>query len=148
MSRIALLLLLLLSVALGCGGKKPAPPAAKSGEGAIPRVDLRTRSQANLRQLSQAYQLALTTSPPRNVDDLKAQLEGGDRILISPVDEQPYEIVFGVDPSKLASNSQETLLIWEKVGDKDGNRNVVTAGGQVKQVSRAEFEKMPKATGK
>jgi hypothetical protein len=136
----------LVIVASGCGGKKP--PAPTKGEGAIPRLDLRTKSQANLRQLSQAYQLALTTSPPRNLDELKAQIEGGDRLLISPVDEKPYEIVYGIDPGKLQTNSQETLLIWEQVGDKDGNRNVATAGGQVKFISAAEFEKAPKAKGK
>jgi hypothetical protein len=137
------LTLLLLVAATGCGGSKTPP---KGGD--IPRVDLRVKSHANLQQIKFAYLTALTTSPPRNLDDLKAQLEGGDRMLTSPVDNQPYEIVYGVDPAKLQTPTSETLLVWEKTGDKDGNRNILTAGGQIKQVTAAEFEKMPKAKGK
>lgn len=142
--RLAIILAGLLLVSCGCGGQKA--PAEKGG--AIPRVDLRVKSQANLQQISRAYQLALTMSPPRNLDDLKAQLEGGDRILTSPVDQQRYEIVYGVDPSKLQTPSSETLLAWEKTGDEKGNRNILTAGGQVREVTAAEFDKMPKAKGR
>jgi hypothetical protein len=163
MSRMLLPVVLAFSlvVAVGCGRKKspvasaPAPtqtPAARSGGGggsAIPRVDLRVKSQNNLKQIGIGYSIALTTGAPRSIDDLKASLEGADKLLASPVDEQPYEIVWGVEPSQVPTGSSETLLAWEKTGDKNGSRNVLMADCKtVRLVSAAEFEKLPKAKGR
>jgi hypothetical protein len=162
MSRMLLPVVLAFSliVAVGCGRKKspvasapaPAPTqavGARPGGSAIPRVDLRVKSQNNLKQIGIGYSIALTTGAPRNIDDLKANLEGADKLLTSPVDEQPYEIVWGVEPSQVPTGSSETLLAWERTGDKNGSRNVLMADCKtVRPVSAAEFEKLPKAKGR
>lgn len=130
-------------IACGCGQTNPAPK-----RGGIGRLDLRIKSEANLRQIGVAYQAALTTSPPRGPEDLKAYLDNAERILTSPRDKKPYHIVWGVDPSRLSTPTAETIIAWEQTPDQDGGRVVLMADMHTcKYLTEGEFASTTKAKG-
>lgn len=104
------------------------------------RPDLRIASQNNLRQIGIAYLNACSQDrPPANVEELKAHLDGP-AVLQSPRDQQPYEIVWGVDLTRLPDGGAGILLAWEKTGDKEGGRCVLLGNGQPGYVTAKEFE--------
>lgn len=133
------------------GGGQPAAAASGAGPGSVGVLNRVNRDKCllQLRQVYLAYTLCITSngSPPRDSNDLKAQMEGGDKLLKSPRDGQPFKIAFNVDPAKLSTPTEDTLLAWEATADSDGNRCVLAANGVGYYFSEAEFQKKirPKA---
>ena len=123
---------------LGCS--RPSPPTENP-------------SAANLRTISQAYDLVLFKKgrPPQNVDDLKPFLkelranEDPDVLLRSPNDNEPYEIVWGVNLDNASNIS--AVLAHEKNG-VNGTRYVITVARLVKTMGDEDFQHATLATGK
>jgi hypothetical protein len=123
---------------LGC--TEPQQPAV--GGGGIPRPDQRVQMQSNLKQIGLAYKTAAITGAVRGPDDLGKELAP---LLKSVRDDEPLEIVWKVDPSKV-QNAGATRLAWEKTGDRQKNRYVLMADcTTVQLLSEAEFHKTPAA---
>jgi len=126
MSRTVTCFGLLAVLLAGCAIKVTEPKSASQARNAA-QAELRRKSEANLRELGQAYLLALASAPPKNIEDLKAHMQQADQGLVSPRDQQPYETVWGVDPDRLPDPANETALAWEKSADADGSRCVLLA---------------------
>jgi hypothetical protein len=160
--------LLVVLSAFGCTSRKTTAPATSTAPASGPtsggggggadiaavssmRLDLRTKSLANLRNLGIAYQTALASGgrPPRGPDELKAYLEGGDRFFKSPYnDNRPYEFAWGLDPARLQGSSATTLLAWEQSPDDVGGRCVLLANMNAQYVTAADFAQMHKPPGR
>lgn len=110
----------------GCAIKVTEPKSAAQARNAA-QAELRRKSEANLREIGQAYHLALANAPPKNAEDLKAHMQQSDQVFVSPRDQLPYEIVWSVDPDRLPDPATETMLAWEKSADSDGSRCVLLA---------------------
>lgn len=94
-----------------------------------------------LRTLGEAYRAHLTHAkkPPRAAD-----LAGVFGDLTSARDNEPFEIVWGVDLGKLPDGGSGMRLAWEKTAAADGSRCVLMADGKTaKAVTAAEFEALP-----
>ena len=126
---------------LGCGdGHSSQAPAV--GGGGIPRPDQRVQMQSNLKQIGLAYKTAAIGATVRGPDDLGKDLTP---LLKSPRDDEPLEIVWKVDPSRV-QDAGKTRLAWEKTGDRDKGRWVLMADcSTVQYLTEAEFAKTPAA---
>lgn len=136
----------LMLIPFGCDASKDMGKTGGKDSHSSKRVDLKRDSQNNLRNIGTAYSTALTTEGRvKGMKELKQYLErGSEKIFTSPVDEQPYEIVFNVDLSRAADRGN-LLIAWEKTGDTEGGRNVLKADFSVAKLSPNEFEEAPKA---
>jgi hypothetical protein len=144
-SKLAMLLgsIALTAMLLGCGDSHSSPAPAVQGGSGIPRPDQRLQMQSNLKQIGLAYKIAASGAAVRGPDDLGKEFAG---LLKSVRDDQPLEIVWKVDPSKV-QNASMTRLVWEKTGDRDKGRYVLMADcTTVQYLTEAEFKKMPAAT--
>jgi hypothetical protein len=140
-SKFAVLLGSIALTVLQLGCAEPQQPAV--GGGGIPRPDQRVQMQSNLRQIGQGYKIAALQGTVRGPDDLG---KGFAPLLKSVRDDQPLEIVWKVDPSKV-QNAGATRLAWEKTGDRDKGRYVLMADcTTVQYLTESEFTKTPAAT--
>jgi hypothetical protein len=121
------------------GGGVPQPAV---GGGGIPRPDQRVQMQSNLKQIGLAYKTAAIGGVARGPDDLGREFAG---LLKSVRDDEPLEIVWKVDPSRV-QNASTTRLAWEKTGDREKGRYVLMADcTTVQYLPEAEFKKTPAA---
>jgi hypothetical protein len=124
------LALLLVS---GCSSKKPITELSKDEE-AINIVGRAYRDAS----------LALKRGPT-NVKELKPYLKkygDPDRSLVSPNDGEPYQIVWGLMPSRPGRSSVENpILAYEQTG-KDGKRYVLDCMLKVHHLTDKEFTAM------
>lgn len=139
---------------VGCERKVAMPtgtsPTQPQQAGAVKnRVD-KEKAQQYMRQLYIAYMATQAMSPegPRSEEDLKAQLEGGDKLLKSPRDGQKFIICYGVNLSNLPKGASETLLMWESTANSEGARCGVLADGRPVYLTEDEFRRFPKANDK
>ena len=66
--------------------------------------------------------------------------------MVSARDNQPFEIVWGVDLAKLPNGGTGYRLAWEKTGAADGSRCVLLADAKTARVATAaEFAALPAA---
>jgi hypothetical protein len=96
-----------------------------------------------LRSVGNAYRehLAREKTPPQAVD-FEELLD----VWRSHRDDQPFEIVWGVDLTRLPDGGTGRRLAWEKTGAADGSRCVLLADGKTaKVVAPPEFEALPTA---
>src|SRR5262245_30444540 len=122
----------------GCGG------AAKEQPNPTPD---------HLRKILQAFDLANYEKRrgPNDADELRSYLkqvngvDDPDELLLSPNDNQPYEIVWGVN--LLNEENPGAVVAYEQKG-VSGKRYVITAARVVKEMSDAEFSGAAFATGK
>jgi hypothetical protein len=129
----------LTAMLLGCG----EPPQPAVGGGGIPRPDQRVQMQSNLKQIGLAYKAAAILGTVRGPDDLGKELTP---LLKGVRDDQPLEIVWKVDPSKV-QNAGATRLAWEKTGDRKNGRYVLMADcTTVQYLAGPEFKETPAAT--
>lgn len=137
---------LIMLVAAACEASKDMGKTTDKDGHSSKRVDLKRISQNNLKNIGTAYSTALTTEGRvKGMKELQQYLErGSEKLFTSPVDEQPYEIVFNVDLSRAADRGN-LLIAWEKTGDTEGGRNVLKADFSVAKLSSNEFEEAPKA---
>jgi hypothetical protein len=123
------LALLLLA---GCSGKQAGQ--LNSEEQALVNLGLAYREAS-----------AALKRGPTSVAELKPYLEkygNPDDLLVSANDGQPYEIVWGVIPSRPARGFQtQRLLIYEKVG-KHGKRYALDCMLKIHHLSDSEFASM------
>lgn len=104
----------------------------------------RIRTDAILRMLGlvgKAYRghLAREKQPPTAADFVELV-----PVWTSDRDDQPFEIVWGVDLNKLPNGGTGHRLAWEKVGAADGTRCVLLADGRTAKVMTAtEFAGLP-----
>jgi hypothetical protein len=127
------------ALALGCGSSKPVV------------VDS-VASQKNLQRIAGAYAMfaAKQGRPPKDLNDLKPQLEGGpdklvaSEVLRSPDDGEEYVIIYGVSVIELAQKgiNPNVVIAYEKNGS-GGKRWVLKMPSQVLQMTDAEFKKAP-----
>jgi hypothetical protein len=107
--------------AIGCG-KKEAP------------VD--SPARPNLEKIGDAYVRATIqfNHPPNSLEELLPALKSHgnpDEILISPVDGQKFEIVWGVELRMLKAQGNEIPIVaYERTG-KDGKRHVLRGRADV-----------------
>ncbi|MBY0521880.1 MAG: hypothetical protein K2R98_00690 [Gemmataceae bacterium] len=122
-------LVLLCAIGLGCAS---APST----------VEPDTRGQ-NLARIARAYAQATKSlgHPPRSDDELLPYLKSqGDAEALrrSPVDGQPYVILWNVDmEAGTPGSTQPVVIAYEKQGEK-GTRLVLTAVG-VRRITEKEF---------
>jgi hypothetical protein len=129
-----------LTVLLGCADSAPQQPAV--GGGGIPRPDQRVQMQMNLRQIGLGYKTAALLGTVRGPDELGKEFAP---LLKSVRDDQPLEIVWKVDPSKV-QDASNTRLAWEKNGDREKGRYVLMADcTTIRYLTEAEFNKTPAA---
>jgi hypothetical protein len=139
---------------VGCNRQPGGPdgPRVLGGNAGVNAVGLRDRTKAmgQLRNIGFAYAAALASGqPPKNLDELKEWTESNQAIFQAARDRQPFEIIWSVDPGKLATPTAETLLAWEKTADDSGGRCALMADcSTVKHLTRDEFDKAPRAKGK
>ncbi|HMP02572.1 MAG TPA: hypothetical protein PKD86_02740 [Gemmatales bacterium] len=137
----------------GCQKKISAPsdaggtevPAQVAGGRNYAEDMQRQKSLAALRSIGIAYMACLTSAPPRDANDLKAYLEGPTRNLVSPRDQQPFVICYGVNPSHLPQPAGETLIAWEATADSMGGRCGLYADGRAVYLPSSEFDQATKA---
>ena len=139
--------LFVLAVA-GCAGQQ-AEPGGKAGGGAAGLKE-RAAAMGQLKNIGYAYAMAVASGrPPKNLDELKEWSESNQAIFKAARDQQPFEIVWNVDPGKLATPTTETLLAWEKTADEKGGRCVLMADcSTVVRLSKDAFDSAPRAKGK
>lgn len=145
--------LCLAGLAIGCERKVAMPTGTVAtqpeGAGTVKnRVD-RDKAQFQLRQLYTAYMASQAMGDgPRTEDDLKANLEGGDRLLRSPRDGEKFVICYNVKLSSLPQGATETLLMWESSANSEGKRCGLMADGRPVYLTEDEFRRLPKADDK
>jgi hypothetical protein len=114
---------------VGCGSRQPVELSKE--EKAIVQIGLAYRDAS-----------AVLKRGPKSLAELKPYLNKyGDpeQLLVSPSDDQPYQIVWGVIPSRPAKSSQTNpLLVYEKTG-KHGKRYVLDFMLKVHHLSDKEF---------
>jgi hypothetical protein len=117
----------------GCSSNKPPHEPSKE-EDAIQLVGRAYRDAS----------LALKRGPT-NLQELKPYLKkyaDPDKSLVSPNDGQPYQIVWGLMPSRPArSLMEQSVLAYEQTG-KDGKRYVLDCMLKVHHLSEKEFTAM------
>ncbi len=96
----------------------------------------REGQDANLRTIGIAYAEATRSlgHPPRNREELLPSLQThGDpkALLVSPVDGQPYVVLWEVDLEKGIPGSNEPVVLAYEQRGQSGNRFVLTALGPV-----------------
>jgi hypothetical protein len=107
------------------------------------------KEEQNLRFIGRAYVKVCNANgqEPKDAEDLKAFLkEFGDpnTILISPVDGQPYVILWGTPIARAERGQAEVLLAYEKTG-AHGKRLVLNAALFVHIMTEEEFTKAQKS---
>lgn len=108
-------------------------------------------TQQGLRRLGQLYlRVVQKGSPPQSPKDLKAVEASDDEdvdYLNSSRSEEPFVIIWGVNPAQLPEGGANTLLAWEASADGLGGRFVQMADCRTSTYLSAEqFQNMPKAT--
>lgn len=114
-------LIVILAAALGCGG-----PTKES-------IEQRGESSDNFRMIETAYRKALqeTKRAPKNREELAKHLPPGtdaEQLFVSPHDQKPIVVVWGVDLNAMLTNPRPTIYGYEADG-VDGNRFVLTTMG-------------------
>ena len=109
----------------------------------------KTRSEqiANLQMIRAAYNQAIETTgrPPANEKEARRFLEAfgnPDEILKSPVDGEPYIVIWGVNLKNVPLRMPSPIIAYEKTG-KEGRRFVLTMQGCDWQ-DETEFANSPK----
>ncbi|MER3416478.1 MAG: hypothetical protein C4297_09740 [Gemmataceae bacterium] len=156
MTILRYILWLILLALVGCSSKEsstaPDTPAKQKVDNQPPQsiigktreTQMRLVSQNNLRNIGIAYMIAAQTGPVMGPADL-----GSDVKLVCPRDNQPYEIIWGVDVTRLPSGGRHLLLAWEKTPDADGGRCVLMADcTTVSYMTAQEFATAPRAQGR
>jgi len=125
--------LVAVAFAFGCGPPTPDKPAANSYE--------------NLGAINAAYMNATKKlgRPPAKLAELEPFLQGGEQVLISPVDGEPYEIVWNVDIQRMRERNTPPIVAYEKTG-KDGKRFVLN-GHLILPLTDDEFQKAKAVAG-
>ena len=113
----------------------------------------RMATQHGLRHLGELYLRAVQKgSPPRAATDLKAVEKEDDEdveYLSSVRTDEPFVIVWGVDPAQLPGGGAKMLLAWEASADDMGGRFVQMADCKTSTyVKDEEFERLPRATAR
>jgi hypothetical protein len=117
--------------AAGCGSRTPEAPPSEI--------------EKKLDAIGDAYLRATVRlhKPPQNLDDLLPSLQefgNPDDLLRSPDDNQPFEIVWGVELRRLkARGSDIPIIAFEKVG-KDGKRHVLRGRSEVLRLTTGELK--------
>jgi hypothetical protein len=121
---------LALLAVLGCSSAK-GPGELRPEEKAIVTVGLAYRDAS-----------AALKRGPANLEELTPYLKkygDPDQLLVSPSDGQPYQIIWGLIPSRPAKSFQtQRLLAYEKSG-KDGKRYALDCMLKVHHVSDKEL---------
>jgi len=128
--------LVAVAFAFGCGPPTPDKPAANSYE--------------NLGAINAAYFKATKKMgrPPAKLADIEPFLrENGEPeiLLTSPVDGEPYVIVWGIDIQRMLDRNTPPVVAYEKTG-KDGKR-FVSNGHLILQFTDDQFEKAKASAG-
>jgi hypothetical protein len=121
-------------------------PSAKEVGGSLAPDELTPEAEAIL-HVGQAYRDAYTArkKPPSSIKDLKPYLTkfgDPDKVLISPSDNQPYEITWGVVPRHPPRSMKVSPFLVSEKNGKDGKRYVLDFTFKVRYVTEEEFEKL------
>jgi hypothetical protein len=113
----------------GCSSSSNQGPPWNAGQAALAKVvDAYVNAQQRLNR------------PPRGVEDLRSHLAGNpDEALRSPVDGEPYVIVWGTDVrTPTISGDTLPIFIYERKG-KDGRRHAADVMLGMPVLSEQEF---------
>ena len=93
----------------------------------------RSEQVANLQKIRAAYNQAIEKlgRPPANEKEARRFLEAfgsPDEILKSPVDGEPYVVIWGVNLKHVPLRMPAAIIAYEKTG-REGQRNVLTMQG-------------------
>ncbi len=107
------------------------------------------KEEQNLRFIGRAYVKACSANgqEPKDGEELKAFLKefgDPDTILTSPVDGQPYVILWGTPVARAERGQAEVLLAYEKTG-AHGKRLVLNAALLVHTMTEEEFTQAQKS---
>jgi len=106
-------------------------------------------SETNLKNIALAYMDAHEKlgRGPKNAEELKPFLKefgNPDELLVSPNDQEPYVIIWGVDPGRGGPTEYEgmwQILAYEKKGT-GGKRAVTDIRGRPMTILEADFSKL------
>jgi hypothetical protein len=136
-----LLIAPLLVLPFGCG-KDRRPPEQPNIEGGLrktfPVLD-RTITKEYLRNISLGFQ-ASAGAAPKTVEELE-QVHGSHKIT-KEINDGSIVVILGVNPERQPGDA---ILAYQNQPDAQGERVVLTCGGEIKVMDEKTFEAAPKA---
>lgn len=107
--------------------------------------DSETPNAKNLEKIGDAYVRASNTlrHPPNNLEELLPSLNDfgkPEEILVSSVDGQKFEIVWGVELRMLQAKGNDIPIIAYERNGKDGKRNVLRGRSEVLLLSESKLK--------
>jgi hypothetical protein len=140
----AFIVSLCLAATVGCSPAKDGNPEKPAKNiGAVDKL-LKTN---NLKQIGVAYQTFLEESkgkPPADKGDLTSHLRDV-KSAVEMLDKGDIVFYYGVTRMQMPEGSSATILAHEAAADDKGNRLVLLGDGAVKEMTKDEFDKAPKA---
>jgi hypothetical protein len=121
-------------------------PPPKQGTGGLARTLEVTERRFLLQQLGVAYQNHELTEnrAPASRKELSAYYENNGKIN-DALDKGDIVFIYGVRPQQMPQGASNTILAYEAIPDRNGNRIVLNGDGSVHTMDEATFSNAPKA---